>query len=206
MDSGSPLRYVRNDELIRASLIFAKLKRRSSKTGCKPPTLVSMDSEHILGESDIAFQVTDFEACQSVIYELAQQANTSLHIFDQDLSGELFNSSAFIDSLRRLLANNGHSLIKVLVHDIDRARRNTPQLFQLARRAPSHVQIRQSDRAYHHAFVVADATGYLDHRMGTGHEAETNFNHPAQAASLISFFDDIWNQSLVPADAQGLSL
>ncbi len=165
-----------------------------------------MDSEYILGETDITFQVTDFEACQSVIHELAQQANTSLHIFDQDLSGELFNSGAFIDSLRRLLASNSHSIIKLLVHDSDRARRNAPQLFQLSRRAPSHVQIRQSDRAYHHAFVVADATGYLDHRMGTGHEAEVNFNHPAQAASLISFFNDIWSHSPAPADAQGLSL
>ncbi len=165
-----------------------------------------MDTEHILGKNSTAFQVTDFEACQLVIHELAQQASTSLHVFDSDLSGDLFNSTAFIDSLRQLLGNNSRSIIKVLVSDIDRARRNTPQLFQLARRSPSHVQIRQSGRAYHHAFVVADATGFLDHRMGTGHEAEVNFSHPAQAHSLINFFNDIWNRSPVPADAQGSGL
>jgi len=165
-----------------------------------------MNTEHILGKSGTAFQVNDFETCQSIIHELAQQATTSLHIFDNDLSGELFNATAFIDSLRQLLARNAHSSIKVLVHDIDRARRSTPQLFQLARRSPSHVQIRQSERAYHHAFVVADATGFLDHRMGTGHEAEVNFNHPAQARSLIDFFNDVWSHSLIPADAQGLNL
>ncbi len=165
-----------------------------------------MDSEYILGETSDDFQVSDLAAGQSVILELAQQARTSLHIFDRDLSGELFNSSAFINSLRQLLATNRHASIKLLVSDIERARRHAPQLFQLSRRSPSHMQIRQSDRAYHHVFVVADASGYLDHRMGSGHEAEVNFNHPAQAASLIDFFTSIWNHSPVPADAQGLSL
>ena len=165
-----------------------------------------MDKEYILGESGDTFQATDFAACQSVIHELAQQANNSLYVFDRDLSGDLFNSTPFVDALRQALANNSHADIKLLVHDIDRAQRNAPQLFQLSRRAPSHVQIRQSDRAYHHAFVVADAIGFLDHRMGTGHEAEVNFNHPAQARSLISFFNEVWNRSAVPADAQGVNL
>ena len=165
-----------------------------------------MDIEHVLGKNSRAFQVTDFEAGQSIIQELAQQARTSLHVFDQDLSARLFNSTAFIDSLRQLLANNRHASIKLLVADINRARLNAPQLFQLNYRAPTHVQIRQSERAYHHVFVVADATGYFDHRMGSGHEAEVNFNHPAQATSLIHFFDSIWNYSPVPGDAQKPSL
>jgi len=158
-----------------------------------------MDTEHILGKSSTSFQVTDFENCQVVIQELAQQASTSLYVFD-------INSTAFIESLRQLLSSNSHSSIKVLVADVDRTRRNAPQLFQLARRSPSHVQIRQSDRAYHHAFVIADATGFLDHRMGTGHEAEVNFNHPAQARSLISFFNEVWNRSQVPADSQSIGI
>lgn len=165
-----------------------------------------MDTEHILGKSNTSFQVTDFENCQVVIQELAQQASTSLYVFDINLSAELFNSTAFIESLRQLLSSNSHSSIKVLVADVDRTRRNAPQLFQLARRSPSHVQIRQSDRAYHHAFVIADATGFLDHRMGTGHEAEVNFNHPAQARSLISFFNEVWNRSQVPADSQSIGI
>ncbi|VAX06405.1 hypothetical protein MNBD_GAMMA25-1861 [hydrothermal vent metagenome] len=165
-----------------------------------------MDTEHILGKSDSAIQVTDFARCQSLINELVQQATSSLHIFDINLSTELFNSTIFIEALRHLLSSNSHSSIDVLVADTERSRRNAPQLFQLARRSPSHVQIRQSDRAYHHAFVVADTTGYLDHRMGTGHEAEVNFNHPAQARSLVGFFKDVWNRSPVPADAQGLNL
>ncbi|HHH88988.1 MAG TPA: hypothetical protein ENK45_00300 [Aliiroseovarius sp.] len=161
-----------------------------------------MDGEHILGESGTPFQVTDFAANQSIIQELAQQARTRLIIFDQALAGDLFNSTDFIDALRRLLAGNRRSEIRVLVADLDRARRNAPQLFQLSRRSPSHVHIRQTERPYHHAFVVADGTGYLDHRMGTGHEAEVNFNHPAQAASLTSFFDEIWNRSEASAEAQ----
>ena len=165
-----------------------------------------MDTEHILGKSSTSFQVTDFADCQLVIQELAQQANTSLYIFDINLSAELFNSAAFIEALRQLLSSNSHSSIKVLVADVDRSRRNTPQLFQLARRSPSHVQIRQSNRAYHHAFVVADATGYLDHRMGAGHEAEVNFNHPAQAQSLINFFDEVWERSPVSPDTQASGL
>jgi len=165
-----------------------------------------MDTEYILGKNSTPFQVTDFSVCQSVIHELAKQASISLHIFDINLSAELFNSAPFIDALRKLLSSNSHSKIEVLVADVERTRRNTPQLFQLARRSPSHVQIRQSNRAYHHAFVVADAIGFLDHRVGTGHEAEVNFNHPAQARSLISFFNDIWNQSPVPADSQELNI
>ncbi len=165
-----------------------------------------MDTEHILGKNSTAFQVTDFAACQLIINKLAQQASTSLHVFDINLSAELFNSTAFIEALRQLLCNTSHSSIKVLVADIDRTRRNAPQLFQLAQRSPSHVQIRQSERAYHHAFVVADITGFLDHRMGTGHEAEVNFNHPAQARSLINFFNEIWNRSQLLTDSQGIGI
>ncbi|MCW9023051.1 MAG: hypothetical protein OQK73_00070 [Gammaproteobacteria bacterium] len=161
---------------------------------------------HKLGVSEDELVVADPESSQTARLVLAQQAKTSIHIFEPALRDELYRQQDFIDAVRDLISNDTHSIIKVLVNNIEQAMRNSPQLFALSRRVPSHVQIRLAPQSYHHYFFVADATGYLDHRMGTGYESEVHFNHPAKAKSLINFFDKVWGRSSSPSESRNLSV
>lgn len=158
------------------------------------------------GDNEDAIAITELESSQAVRLALAQQANTSIHIFEANLRDEIYHSTAFIDALRTLVATDTRAIVKILINDIDQAMNNAPQVFSLSRRVPSHIQIRLSPTRYHHSFFVADTTGYLDHRMGSGYEAEAHFNHPARAKSLISFFDEVWNRSRSAQESQNITV
>ena len=166
----------------------------------------TQNENNILGHSNDTFVVTDLESSQNIRRSLTEQAHKSIHIFDTALRDPLYKESDFIDTLRQFISADGRPVVKVLISNIDQAMRNAHQFFYLCQRSPSHFQIRLSSQSFTHSFFIADAIGYLDHRMGSGYEAEVNFNHPSHAQSLINFFDEVWNRSSSPTDSRNLNV
>ncbi|MDH5573428.1 MAG: hypothetical protein OEY89_16820 [Gammaproteobacteria bacterium] len=164
------------------------------------------ESKFLLGQTNETFVITDLASSQDVRQALTRQAQKSIHIFDTALNDPLYREQEYIDILRQFISAEGRPVVKVLISNIDQAMRNAHQFFYLSQRVPSHFQIRLAPQSYTHSFFIADTTGYLDHRMGAGYEAEVNFNHPAHARSLINFFDDVWNRSSSPTDTRSLNL
>lgn len=160
----------------------------------------------MLGRDHELLVVSDREGCRLLVERMAGQARRSFHILTQDLDRGLFDTTAFIESARRVISGDPRSRIRVLVHELDGAVRGGHRLVELARRSPSHVEIRQLSRAYHHAFFVADEIGVVDRKQGDRFEATADFNDPGRARDLLEFFAGLWEKSKPTPETQHISL
>ena len=159
-----------------------------------------------LCESDQPLSLVGRDECQQVIDAMSQQARHSLYIFSNDLDPELYNTSRFIESVRRIVVSEPNAEVHVLFYSVDKLIHRGHRLVELSRRLASHVQIRQLTRAYNHAFFVADQCGIVDRRVAERFDGTASFNNPGRAAQLIAFFNRTWEISAQNMELQSLQL
>jgi len=159
-----------------------------------------------LCETNQTLSVAGRDECQQVIGAMSQQARHSLYIFSNDLDPDLYDTSRFIDSVRRIVANEPNATVRVLFYSVDKLIHRGHRLVELSRRLASHVQIRQLSRAYNHAFFVADQCGIVDRRVAERFDGTASFNNPGRAAELIAFFNSTWDISAPNMELQSLQL
>jgi len=159
-----------------------------------------------LCESNQLLSPSGRDDCYQIVELMSKQAQHSLYIFSQDIDPYLFDTTHFINAVRRIVANEPNAVIRVLFHSVDKVVHRGHRLIDLSRRLGSYVQIRQLDRLYHHAFFVADQCGVLDRRVAERYAGTANFNNPGRAAELIAFFNSVWNTSAPSMELQSLRM
>lgn len=159
-----------------------------------------------LCESEQLLSIAGRDECYQVIERMSQQAQHSLYIFSDDLDPDLYDTSAFIESVRRIVASDTNAAVRVLFFSVDKLVHRGHRLIDLSRRLASHIEIRQLARAYNHAFFVADQCGVVDRRVAERFEGTASFNNPGRAAQLISFFNSTWDISAQNMELQSLQL
>lgn len=159
-----------------------------------------------LCESAQPLSVAGRNECQQVIDAMSQQARHSIYIFSNDLDPALYDTSRFIDSVRRIVANEPNATVRVLFYSVDKLIHRSHRLIELSRRLASHIQIRQLTRAYNHAFFVVDQCGVIDRRVAERFDGTASFNNPGRATELIAFFNRTWNISAQNMELQALQL
>ncbi|MGD8576223.1 MAG: hypothetical protein PVG13_03950 [Thiohalophilus sp.] len=159
-----------------------------------------------LCQSDQLLSVAGRDDCHQVVDLMSRQAQHSLYMFSNDLDPELYDNSGFVDSVRRIVANDPNAVVRVLFYSVDKLIHRGHRLVDLARRLPSYVEIRQLTRAYNHAFFVADECGIVDRRVADRYAGTANFNDPGRAAQLVAFFNNTWDISSQNMELHALQL
>ena len=148
-----------------------------------------------LCESEQPLSMSGREDCQQLVEAMSRQAQHSIYIFTEELEPELYDTTWFIDAVRRIVSGDPNARIRILLYSIDRLVQRSRRLIELSRRLSSHIQIRQLSRPYHHAFFVADRCGVVNRRVAGRFEGTASFNDPGHASELIAFFNSTWDIS-----------
>jgi hypothetical protein len=134
------------------------------------------------------------------VLALAQQAQRELVIFSQELDAPLYDNEAFERAVFDLARRHPSTQIRILLQDATRALHDGHRLLRLAQTLTSSVFIRRPSRDYREqqgAFIIADATAYLQRVVGNqyNHQAIASFVAPLQAGQLNEHFNKIWEHA-----------
>lgn len=163
-------------------------------------------NEYKLAETESELRITERDECAALTIAMAAQAKTEIYIFSDELEPDLYNSNAFVDAVRHMLANDANAIVHILAHDITRVVQRGHKLIDLSRRISSRVEIRTLNKKYHHAFMVVDGVGLIDRRRAERFETIANFNNPGEAGNLIRFFNSVWERSSISTEARAFSV
>ena len=156
--------------------------------------------QYILGETQEEVQIDTAEENKSTAISLAQQAQTSIDIFTQDMDSEIYSNKIFEQSIFNLARQHPKTLIRILALDTKRAVQNGHCLIRLAQSLTSSVMIHNPSRDHQDMlinFMVVDRMGLLYRPASTrkNYNATFNFKAPRRAAELADLFNEMWQQS-----------
>jgi len=129
---------------------------------------------------------------------LAEQARHSLAIYTRDLDKRVLDDREFVTAVKRLALRSRYSSVRILVEDPIRAVKRGHRLIHLGHRVPSLVQFRRPAEEYlvnQAVFMVADDIGVLYRSVADRYTGRASFNDPKAARQLLSYFDQIWENS-----------
>ena len=158
---------------------------------------ISLD-ELQLGVSNLEFEVErQREAC-AVAHALAAQAQRTLLLHTEDLEPAIYDETAFLDAVSRLVRAHGQSRVWILIHDARKVVQHGHRLIELARRLSSAIQLRRPGPPYrncHESFLLVDGCGYLHRPIAARYEGTANFHDPGKVADWERYFMEVWERS-----------
>lgn len=163
----------------------------------------------VLGETAGEMLLEGRESLRLAALALLRQARDSLELFSWDLEAPVYDGQAFHDAASELARRSRHSRIRILVQSSRRAAQDGHALVRLARRLPSHVEIRKPHKDFEplrHGFLLADARGMLYRPSPELFEATVDFAAPEAAGDQRAFFDEVWEQSQADTELRRLDL
>ena len=159
---------------------------------------MSESHQYILGTDDQVIHLDSLQDNRDVSLSMVQQAKRSLLIFTQDFDALVFDRPAFIDAVKDVAIRDQHSFVKIVVKDSSKAVLHGHRIVELARRLPTHLQIRKASnefREYSSTYLIADETGYLRRPHADRYEGVAQFNARDDCKHLMGFFENAWEKA-----------
>lgn len=151
-----------------------------------------------LGETSLEFEVEKLAEARAVAHALAAQARRTLLLHTEDLEPAIYDDSAFLDAVSRLVRAHGQSRIWILINDARKVVQHGHRLIEIARRLSSAIQLRRPAPQYrndHESFLLVDGCGYLHRRIAARYEGIANFHDPGKVADFEKYFMEVWERS-----------
>jgi predicted GNAT family N-acyltransferase len=146
----------------------------------------------------IRIDVTTREECTAAVDQLVADARHKLWIYTRDLDRLLYDRESFIASVRRIALSGRGAEVRILIHDASDAVRDSHRLLHLAARLPTYIVLRtpvDEDRQYPSAFLLNDIGGFLLRPIGSRYEGEGQTAAPGPQASLLNYFNQVWERA-----------
>jgi len=165
-----------------------------------------MDEEHGEKFEGLAARVEQAIALLSV-------ARHHVDIYYPSLDRSLFESPPLRQAMRRLALDRPRTMVRILVADAGRPVHDCPQLVELVRRLPSHIEIRVLDPEtprdhpeFREGFVVVDERAVLHQ-----HDLQTSTfwiyaDAPRRGHTLSHLFASLWETGLGDPELRSLSV
>jgi hypothetical protein len=134
----------------------------------------------------------------AVTQRLVEQAQRSLLLHTECLSGGIHDRPDFLEAVRRFCRLHDQSRFLILIQDSRRAVQQGHRLIELSRQLSSSIEFRRPAgeyRHFHECFMLADTTGYLHRRLPERYEGSACFNAPGKAADWEKYFMEVWERS-----------
>ena len=151
-----------------------------------------------LGASSEEFETISRSEVFEVSQRLAAQAQRLLLLHTENLSPEIYDRPAFLDTVSEFSRRHSQTRFLVLIQDARQAVQRGHRLIELARQLSSTVAFRRPAgeyRHFHETFLLADSTGYLPRRIPGRYEGVACFNAPGKAADWEKYFMEVWERS-----------
>jgi len=145
----------------------------------------------------------------SMITQLSRSARRSILVRSPRLEFPAFNSEAYADEIRRLIAADTSSQIRFLVGQPELFLRMNTRLVALCRQFSTFVKARAIPAEYlepAEMFVVVDDLACIHQPRSDVMRGIANQNAPGRARSLTRLFNEIWERSTPPSGLFTLGL
>jgi hypothetical protein len=160
----------------------------------------------VLGQTQGIIGLPDLASMRAACAHMADQSEKELAILSHDLDAPLYDHTAFLRAVRRLALRGGHHVpVRILLGDPEPAVRKGHRLVELARRHPSHIQIRQVPAELDQqsqAYLIVDARGYVLRRVPELREGTADYDAPLVVRRLRGQFDRLWDHSPICQDTR----
>ncbi|MBK1643293.1 hypothetical protein CKO25_01215 [Thiocapsa imhoffii] len=140
---------------------------------------------------------------------IVAQTRDELLLFDDALTPDLYNSSAFVDAVRTLALARSAPCIRILLADPRPSGRMHSRLIELANRLTSRIAIRQLGDDFKHrtdAFLIGDRRAYVRRALATRQEAVADPRGRREARRLGRDFERMWEHSEATVELRRLHL
>lgn len=139
------------------------------------------------------------EELRQATLTVLSQARHRICMHTHQLADALADDDELIEELRRIATSGDQASLRFLTHDADSLLRNGHRLVNLAQRLESSISIRviveREDLNHPSAFVLNDRGGYLVQTLATMPRARGATCLPGRHASLLDYFNQVWERS-----------
>lgn len=151
-----------------------------------------------LGRTADSVTIESREENRLATNRMTQQSRNSIEIISRDLDSQIYDTQDFIDAVRRIVLENYHAKVRIIVLDPAVIIKQSHRLVNLAMDLTSFIEIRKPGIEYtgfNEALLVADDCGYIHRVKSDRYEATVNFNDRRTTKYLLDHFNEMWNKS-----------
>lgn len=165
--------------------------------------------KHILGETRGLVRLESRDDNRLAANRMVEQGQFSLRLYTPNLDPRIFDTSEFIEAVKKLALASTHSKVYILIKDPTVAVTQGHRIIELARRISSHIFIHRAaeeDQDRIDSFMVVDDVGLIRRPHADRYEGSVEFNNPGEARLLIKEFKDAWEHSSSEPELRRLHL
>jgi predicted GNAT family N-acyltransferase len=134
----------------------------------------------------------------AAVTEVASVASRSLAIFTPDLEHGVYDTTSFLEVIKRLVLSRSHARIRVLIGDPGRVQRSVNRFLYVGRRLSSFIEFRHLPEIYQDrsdAFLIADAAALVYRIKADRWEGIADTREPRMARHYLGQFEQMWQLS-----------
>lgn len=153
--------------------------------------------------------VTGKDDFAAAVAEVAALASRSLAIFTPDLEHGVYDTSAFLAAVKRLVLSRSHARIRVLITDSGRVQHSANRFLHVGRRLSTFIEFRQLPESLQgraDAFMIADRSALVYRGRAERWQGIADTHEPRMAQRYLSEFDDMWQRSASASQLRELDL
>jgi predicted GNAT family N-acyltransferase len=131
----------------------------------------------------------------AAVADVAATASRSISIFTPDLEHGVYDTSRFLEVVKRLVLSRTHARIRVLINDAGRVQRGVNRFLYVGRRLSSFIEFRQLSEAHQgrgDAFLIADASGLVYRASVERWDGIADAREPRMARRYLEQFEQMW--------------
>lgn len=132
------------------------------------------------------------------VAEIASFAARSLVIFTPDLEHGVYDSSRFLEAVKRLVLSRSHARIRVLISDPARVQHTANRFLHIGRRLSSFIEFRHlSDTCQNRgdAFLIVDGSALVYRAVADRWQGLSDSYEPRMARLYLGQFEQMWQLS-----------
>lgn len=163
----------------------------------------------ILGENRETIRLESRDDNRLAANHMAEQGQHTLRLFTPNLDPRIFDTSEFIEAVKKIALASSYSKVYILIIDPTQAVTHGHRIVELARKINSHIFIHRADEEDQDridSFMIVDDVGVIHRPHADRYEGSAEFNNPGEARLLTKEFKDIWERSMAEPELRRLHL
>ena len=151
-----------------------------------------------LGRTEDSVTIETREENRLATIRMVRQCKNSFEIISRHLDSQIYDTQEFIDSVRRIVLENYHARIRIIVLDPTVIIKQSHRLINLAMDLSTFIEIRKPGTEYagfNEALFIADGCGYIHRLKSDRYDGTVNFNDRRTTKYLLDHFNEMWNKS-----------
>lgn len=132
------------------------------------------------------------------VAEVASLASRSLAVFTPDLEHGVYDTSRFLEAVKRLVLSRSHARVRVLISDPARVQQTTNRFLHIGRRLSSFIEFRHLSDACQNpgnAYLIVDGEAIVYRALAERWQGLADSHEPRMARLYLGQFDQMWQLS-----------